>query len=381
MKVMDSLLRRMPRPVADFLSVELADNTVLAWTAAALLFVVAFSTLLAVRSALGRRLQRFAARTNTPIDDVMADAVAHTWRIVLGIVALYLAAGILALPPGVAVVVRRAFAIAVFAQLGIWASRAIRFLIERHVREQAEAGRVPRAALLSLFSFFGQLALWTVVLLLALDNLGIDVTALVTGLGIGGIAVGLALQNVLKDTFASLAIILDKPFEEGDFIVVGELAGTVERIGLKTTRVRSLHGEQLVFGNDDLLGSRVRNFARLRERRMLLAFGLVYQTPADVVEQVSVWVREIVEAQPGARFERAHFKAFGDSSLDFEAVYHVLAPEYATSMDVQQAVNLALMRRLQAAGVGFAYPTRHLVIEGALLPAGEPRGKRARSTP
>ena len=142
------------------------------------------------------------------------------------------------------------------------------------------------------------------------NHLGVDVTAMVAGLGIGGIAIGLALQNVLKDTFASLAIILDKPFEEGDFIVVGDLSGTVERIGLKTTRVRALGGEQLVFGNDDLLSSRVRNFARLRERRVLLLFGIVYQTPADVVEAIPAWIREIVEAQPQARFCLEHETAW-----------------------------------------------------------------------
>ena len=363
---MDPLLRSLPEPMQEALAVELAGNTLFAWTGAALMFVAAFSFLLAVRFVVGRRLQRFAARTETRVDDLLADAVAHTWRLVMAVVAFYLAAGVLSVPPGVGVVIRRAFAIAVFAQIGIWVSRTIAFLIERHVREQREAGQATRAALLALFSFFAQLALWTVVFLLALDNLGVDVTAMVAGLGIGGIAIGLALQNVLKDTFASLAIILDKPFVEGDFIVVGDLSGTVERIGLKTTRVRALGGEQLIFGNDDLLTSRVRNFARLRERRVVLTFGILYQTPPDVVERIPGWVREIVEAQERTRFDRAHFKGFGDSSLDFEAVYFVLAPEYDAAMDVQQAVGLALMRRLAAEQIEFAYPTRHVVLEGAL---------------
>ena len=367
---MDPLLRSLPPPMQDALAVELAGNTVFAWAVAVLVFVTAFAFLLAVRFVVGRRLQRFAARTATRVDDVLADAVAHTWRLVMAVVALYLAAGVLDLPAGVAVVVRRAFAIAVFAQVGIWVSRTIGFLIGRHVQEQREAGQATRAALLALFSFFAQLALWAVVFLLALDNLGVDVTAMVAGLGIGGIAIGLALQNVLKDTFASLAIILDKPFVEGDVIAVGDMTGTVERIGLKTTRVRSIDGEQIVFGNDDLLTSRVHNFARLRERRMVLTFGILYETPPEVVERIPGWVREIVEAQERARFARAHFKSFGDSSLDFEAVYFVLAPQHEVAMDVQQAVGLALLRRLAAAGVGFAYPTRHVVIEGALPLAG-----------
>ena len=371
---MDSVLRRLPPSLRDTLAIEVAGNSLLAWTAAVLLFLVAFGALLAVRFVVGRRLQRFAARTSTRVDDLLADAVAHTWRLVMAVVALYFAAGVLALPPGVALVVRRLFAIAVFAQVGIWVSRTITFLIARHVEEQREAGQATRAALLALFSFFAQLALWTLVFLLALDNLGVDVTAMVAGLGIGGIAIGLALQNVLKDTFASLAIILDKPFVEGDVITVGDMTGTVERIGLKTTRVRSVDGEQLVFGNDDLLSSRLRNFAPLRERRMLLAFGLDQQTPPELVEQVPGWVREIVEAQTDARFERAHFKGFGPASLDFEAVYHVLVPEYPAAMDVQQAVGLALLRRLVEAGIELAHPARPLVVGGGAAPAASWRG-------
>ena len=179
----------------------------------------------------------------------------------------------LTLRPGVAVGLRRVFSAALFIQLGIWANHTLTFFLERYLKRRGE-GEVPRVALLSLFGFFGQLTVWAVVAMLALQNLGIDVTALVAGLGVGGIAIGLALQNVLRDTFASLSIILDKPFEEGDFIIVGDLVGTVERIGVKTTRLRSLSGEQLVFGNDDLLSSRIRNYKRMYERRVLFSFGV-----------------------------------------------------------------------------------------------------------
>jgi small-conductance mechanosensitive channel len=205
--------------------------------------------------------------------------------------------------------------------------------------------------------------IWSLVLLAALDNLGVDITALVAGLGVGGIAVGLALQDVLKDTFAALSIILDKPFELGDFVVVDDLAGNVEHIGIKTTRVRSLSGEQLVFGNGDLLSSRIRNFKRLVERRGLFTFGVLYSTPADTLERIPEMVREIVDGLETTRFDRAHFKAFGDSSMDFEVVYYVLDAEYLTFMDLQQAINLALVRRFADEGIEFAYPTRTLFLE------------------
>jgi small-conductance mechanosensitive channel len=253
--------------------------------------------------------------------------------------------------------------IAVLVQAGLWAVHVLRFVIRRKVEHRAPE-EAAQLAVVSLMSFLGQVGVWSVVVLLSLDNLGFDVTALVAGLGVGGIAVGLALQNVLQDTFASLSIILDKPFVVGDFIVVGDFPGTVERIGIKTTRVRALSGEQLVFGNSDLLSSRIRNYKKLQERRILFTFGVVYQTPAAQLEAIPGMVREIVEGLETVRFDRAHFKQYGASSLDFEVVYYVLQPEYEIYMDRQQAINLALFRRFKEEGIEFAYPTRTLYVAG-----------------
>jgi small-conductance mechanosensitive channel len=208
-----------------------------------------------------------------------------------------------------------------------------------------------------------KVVLWAAVVLIALDNLGVHITTLVAGLGVGGIAVALAVQNILGDLFSSVTIILDKPFVIGDFIIVGDFLGSVEHIGLKTTRVRSLSGEQLVFANSDLLKSRIRNFKQMTERRIVFAFGVIYQTAADKLAAIPGLVREIVEAQPQARFDRAHFKAFGGSSLDFEVVYWVTNPDYNLYMDIQQAINLGLFRRFAAEGIEFAYPTQTLYVE------------------
>jgi small-conductance mechanosensitive channel len=203
----------------------------------------------------------------------------------------------------------------------------------------------------------GRLALWSTVALLVLANLGIDVTAMVAGLGIGGIAVALAAQNILGDLFASASIVLDKPFVIGDFIIVGEDMGTVEHIGLKTTRVRSLSGEQLVFANNDLLKSRIRNFKRMNERRAAFGIGVTYQTPAEKLAAIPAMLREAVEAQSPTRFDRAHFKQYGDSALLFEVVYYVLSPDYNLYMDIQQAINLAVFRRFAEEQIEFAHPT------------------------
>jgi small-conductance mechanosensitive channel len=185
-----------------------------------------------------------------------------------------------------------------------------------------------------------------------------DVTALVAGMGIGGIAVALALQNILGDLFASLSIVLDKPFVIGDFIIVGELMGGVEKIGLKTTRVRSLSGEQLIFSNSDLLNSRIRNYKRMQERRIPFGFGVTYQTTPDQLEAIPALIKSIIECEEGLRFDRAHFKGFGESSYDFEVVYYINTPDYNAYMDAQQTINLALCRGFAERGIEFAYPTR-----------------------
>ena len=182
-------------------------------------------------------------------------------------------------------------------------------------------------------------------------------TMLIAGLGIGGIAIALAMQNVLGDLLASLSIALDKPFKVGDFLTIGEEKGTVEHIGIKSTRLRSISGEQIVMSNSDLLSSRVRNFGLLFERRINFKIGIVYETPREKIKQVPKILEEAIRAQPKTRFDRAHFTAFGDFSLNYEAVYFVLDPAYGTYMDVQQAINLRIHEEFEKAGIEFAYPT------------------------
>jgi small-conductance mechanosensitive channel len=216
---------------------------------------------------------------------------------------------------------------------------------------------------MNALSFLGRIALWATVLLLVLDNLGVDVTALVAGLGIGGLAIALAVQNVLSDLFASLSIVLDKPFIPGDFVVVGDMAGTVEHIGIKTTRIGSISGEQLIFSNTDLLGSRIRNFGRMKERRVVFSLGVTYQTPADKLARVPGLIQAAIESQERARFDRSHFASYGDSALNFETVYYVESSDYATHMDILQAVNLSIYRSFATEGIEFAYPTQTLFLE------------------
>ena len=254
---------------------------------------------------------------------------------------------------------------ALIIQLTLWAVSLVDFFLARSQPDTVDENAA-RVTTLRAVGFVAKLVLAAIAVLLILDNIpGVKITALVASLGITGIAVALAVQNILSDLFASLSIVLDKPFVIGDFIIVDTYLGTVEHIGLKTTRVRSLSGEQLVFSNNDLLKSRLRNFKRMAERRVVFSIGVTYQTPAEKLRQIPVTIRQIIESQETVRFDRAHFQGYGDFSLKFEIVYYVLDPDYARYMDIQQAINLAIYEAFEKEGIEFAYPTQTLYVAGS----------------
>ena len=339
---------------------ELAGNAFDQWALALGLATVLYLLLKLVFGVLKRRLGSLSQKTSNAVDDLIAAALESTKNFVLFVAAVWGGARFLNL--GAAdMYIDYALLIAVVLQLAMWANR----MVSAYIIFYTDARREDNPAAVSVVqgvSFLVRLVIWSIALLLVVDNLGYDVTALVAGLGISGIAVALALQNILGDLFASLSIVLDKPFVIGDFIIVGDLMGVVERIGLKTTRVRSLSGEQLIFSNSDLLSSRVRNFKRMQQRRVPFGFGVLYQTTPEQLEAIPPMVREIIESLEGTRFDRAHFKSFGDSSYDFEVVYYVDTSDYNAYMDIQQAINLAICRGLAERGIEFAYPTRTIYM-------------------
>jgi small-conductance mechanosensitive channel len=209
--------------------------------------------------------------------------------------------------------------------------------------------------------------LWILVIITALKSVfGIEITALITGLGVGGIAVALAVQNILGDLLAALAIVFDKPFDVGDSIGVDQVNGTVEHIGLKTTRIRSVTGEQIIIGNGDLLKSRLRNFRRMYQRRALFNVDVPFDTPPDVLASLPARIESIVAAQKKVKFDRSHVASFGESAVRIETVYYVLDPDYKVYMDVQQAINLEIFRRFAGDKVRFAMPSRTVYHEGPL---------------
>ncbi|MBN1396235.1 MAG: mechanosensitive ion channel family protein [Pirellulales bacterium] len=258
------------------------------------------------------------------------------------------------MPP---VVIGRIAVSLLLVQTALWTNALISSAVNRYAERRKETDAAG-ATTLSALGFVGRMAVWATGALLIVTNLGYDVTTMVAGLGIGGIAVALAAQNILGDLFASASIVLDKPFVLGDFIIVDDKSGNVEHIGLKTTRLRSLSGEQLVFSNADLLKSRIHNYKRMYQRRVVFAIDATYDTPYEKVEAVPAMLREAVESQQRVRFDRAHFARFSESALTFEVVYYVLAPEYGVYMDIQQAINLAILRRFTDEKIEFAFPSR-----------------------
>ncbi|MDT8298524.1 MAG: mechanosensitive ion channel family protein, partial [Spirochaetaceae bacterium] len=206
------------------------------------------------------------------------------------------------------------------------------------------------------------IAIWVVGMLFLLANLGFDITTIVAGLGIGGIAVALAAQALLGDLFSYFVIVFDKPFELGDFLIIGDILGSVEKIGIKTTRIRSISGEQIILSNSDLTDSRVRNYKRMEKRRVVFKIGVVYGTPAEAVREIPAIIRAVVEAEDSTTFDRAHFAGYGDWSLIYEVVYYVASADYALYMDIQQSINLAIYDEFSKRGIQFAYPTQTILL-------------------
>jgi small-conductance mechanosensitive channel len=322
-----------------------------------------FLVLWTIRGFVRRKYARLAATEATELLEIPLQAASRTALAFLLVVAAAAGAVAFGVEGRAAAGLQKIVTIAFFWQAGLWISTALVAWLD-HRRKVTLQEDKAAAGSIGIIRFVARLAVWAMVLLLTLDNLGVDITALVAGLGIGGIAVALALQNVLGDLLASLSIALDQPFVIGDFVIVGEHMGTIEYIGIKSTRLRSLTGEQIVMSNADLLSSRLRNYGRMYERRVVFTLGVTYETPRDKLLEIPQLLRQAIEAQDGVRFDRAHFATFGAYSLDFEIVYHVLSPDYGRYMDAQQAINFRIHEAFEALGVEFAYPTQTLWLAG-----------------
>lgn len=318
---------------------------------------------LALRRALARRTPRLQGEQQGGLRLLLSTLSRHTNQIFVLIVAFYVAMAVSGLAGGkLQSWLWTLVVLALYLQIGLWVNAAVVDYFQRR-RSRLEQRDPSAATGYGLLLFFLRVGIWIVVGVSALAYFKYPIAGLIGALGVGGIAVGLAVQNILGDIFSSMAIVLDKPVRVGDFIMSGETLGVVEHIGVKTTRIRSLSGEQVVLSNTDLLSSRVHNFKRFEERRVVFEVRVVYDTPRSDLERIPDLLKAAVVEVPQVRFDRAHFTDFGSYSLNFEVVYYVLSPDFTLYRDIQQAINLGIHRRFEEAGIAFAYPTQLLILQ------------------
>ncbi len=334
-------------------------NTVLAYIKAGILFAGAIIALLILNKVVLNRLRTLASKTETRIDNFVMRVIERSIAPLLFLGAFYFAITHLTLTNTIEKVLN-SFAIAFFVvQTTRFLITVLIHIIEGRIPVQAGESQKTSHTIVVVIRVVG----WGVAIVFLLDNLGFDISAVVAGLGIGGVAVALAAQTILGDLFNYFVIFFDKPFVVGDFIVVGDYLGVIEHIGIKTTRICSLGGEQLVFSNSDLTSSRIKNYKRMQQRRVVFRVGVVYQTTLEQIKNAPQIIREIIEKMEGIRFDRAHFMNFGDFSLDIEVVYYVTTGDYNIYMDKQQAMNLEIKEAFEKEKIEFAYPTQTLFVE------------------
>ena len=347
----------------DILHYEFLGNPVLNWGYSVVTFLVTLTVLPIIRGFIAARRRSWTAldklKVHTAVE-LTTLLVERTSRVFLFAVALFLASRHLVFPPRLERIVEIVIVCLFWLQVGLWGMASVRFGIDVRRSQNTELDSMLSGSL-DVILFCAGLIIWAMVMLLALDNLGVQIKPLLAGLGIGGIAVALAVQTVLSDVLASVSIALDKPFSVGDSLTIDTFQGTVEHIGVKSTRLRSLSGEQIIIANADIIKARVRNFGRMSDRRAVFQFGVNYDTPTDVLAKIPGEIRKIVEAQADTRFDRCHLLTYGDTALQYELVYYMTKPDFGLYADTQQAINLALLDKLRELKVALAAPTRGLV--------------------
>lgn len=340
------------------------NNDIRTWMVAVGIAAGLFLSFHLLKYILSRRLVAIAAKTKNDVDDLLVDLVVRTRSFSLLVFSLYFGSLALTLSARVELINRTIAIVTLFIQIAFWGNGLITYWVNRQVQERVEKDDPAAATSMNVLGYLARVVMWSVLIILILDNLpGIEVNSLIASLGIGGVAVALAVQNILGDLFASLSIVLDKPFSIGDFLVIGDYRGTVEKIGLNTTRIRSLYGEELIFANSDMVKSRIKNYKSMDRRLVTFTLGIKGDLPYHKLEIIPGLLQELIEIQDPVTFDRAHFKSYGDFALIYEVVYHVEDSDYKLYMDIQQAINLAIYKRFEEEGIEFAYPTQTILLE------------------
>ncbi len=330
----------------------------------ALLILVGFLVFLKYfKKKLFKGLEKWAAHTKSDLDDEIIQIVEKIPTLLYFFASLFFALQVIQVHALITKIVN----IALVILLVYWAAKVASQMIEYGLYHLAKSrgenvSRKKNTTYLAL-SLIARIVLWSTGFLLILANLGVNISALIASLGIGGIAVALAVQNVLGDMFSSFTIYLDKPFEIGDYIIVGNHEGTVKKVGLKSTRVIALQGEEIVISNNELTSTRIQNFKRMKTRRISFDFGVTYSTKAKKLEKIPTIVETIMSKIDMAQFDRTHFFEFGTSSLNFRVVYYVQSSVFQDYMDTQQTINLEIVKAFEKEGIEIAFPTQTVYVK------------------
>ena len=344
----------------NFLNQSFWGNTVQSYLIAVGIFITGLILVKVLQKIILRRFKKWADKTETTIDDLLIKSIEKSIIPLLFYAVFYSAISSLMLSDRAAKIIGIASLFIVTFFIVRFISSSIMFTLTYFIKKQ-ERGE-EKARQLRGMTVLINIFVWVIGIVFLMDNLGFDISAVIAGLGIGGIAIALAAQAILGDLFSYFVIFFDRPFEVGDYITVQDKAGTVEYTGIKTTRIRALTGEQLVFSNTDLTNSRIHNFKKMQERRVLFKLALVYNTPVSQLEEIPKIVKGIIEKHSDVRFDRGHFASYGDFSLNFEFVYFVIGADYVKFMDTHQSINLQIYKEFEKRGISFAYPTQTLYL-------------------
>ncbi len=338
-------------------------NTLYDYALAVVLFVLTLVGLKIFQAVILARLRSLAKKTANDLDDALIEVFSDIKPAFYLIIAVYLGYSVLKFPALVDKVVLTIILILVVYEVIQALQKLIDYILTKYAARMDNGRSRGSKSMVKAAGVVIKIILWLFGIILVLSNLGIDVTSLLAGLGIGGIAIALAVQNILGDVFSSFMIYIDQPFKIGDFIIIGTDSGTVEKIGLKTTRIRTLQGEELIVSNQELSGARIQNFKRMKKRRVAVDLGVIYGTAEQKLKLIPQITEQIVRKQSAAEFDRCHFKTYGDFSLIYELVYHVDSPDYNQYMDVNQEINLAIYTAFKKAKIEFAYPTQTVIVQ------------------
>ena len=345
-----------------FLSVEFLGNPLSDWAKALGTTVGLYLVVKVIKTILINRMQAIAKHTNSNIDNIILEVVSQTQNLLIVLAGIYAGVHFLKISDKIISIIDKVFYVVVAMQVGYWLGGFINHLVI--FREKKESGDKEEQTAVHAFGLFGKIMIWTVVALVTIQNVsGMKMDALITSLGVGGIAAGLAVQNILKDIFASLSIFMDKPFLVGDYIQVGDIGGTVENIGLKSTRIRTLLGEEVVFSNSDLLESRLHNYRSMQRRMVTINIGVSPNTPYQTLQDLPALFKEVIEKQKDVTFDRANLSDLGNYTINFEIIYHIENADFNIFVQRREAIYLEIIQRLQEKNVDMPYPTQTVLLQ------------------